>query len=433
MTPKEFAAAVDPEQMLPEVLTTVAKLVSFDTVRRPPLPGMPFGKTTAEALNWLIDLARADGFKAENLDNYCGYIEYGEGEELIAAACHLDVVPAGDPADWNTPPFEMVRDEEFIYGRGVSDNKGPMAVVYQLMREMKKRGVKLHRRFRLIVGCAEETGSECLDHYCAHAEHPVYAFTPDASYPVICGECGILRFALEKRYKPGENRLFLKAGTVINAVPGRADAEYEGKKIHVEGKAAHASHPESGDNALLKLCAELKGKVDSDFPDLVSRLTREDMDLVLSDAVSKLTLVPSLAEADADHAEVQCDIRFPVTMRSKEIVARIEKFVSGTGYTLTIGGVEEPLYFPPDTPFVVELQKIYAEMTGDTESKPLVIGGGTYAKHLPNTVAFGCGFRGHASHAHGPNERRRLANMMLNMRILARAIAVLDELKIRED
>ena len=116
-------------------------------------------------------------------------------------------------------------------------------------------------------------------------------------------------------------------------------------------------------------------------------------------------------------------------MRSKEIVARIEKFVAGTGYTLTVGGVEEPLYFPPDTPFVVELQKIYAEMTGDTESKPLVIGGGTYAKHLPNTVAFGCGFRGHASHAHGPNERRRLANMMLNMRILARAIAVLDELK----
>ena len=75
MDPKEFAAAVDPEKMLPEVLETVAKLVSFDTVRRPPLPGMPFGKTTAEALNWLIDLARADGFKAENLDNYCGYIE----------------------------------------------------------------------------------------------------------------------------------------------------------------------------------------------------------------------------------------------------------------------------------------------------------------------------------------------------------------------
>ena len=429
MKPEEFAAAIVPEEMLPEVLETTARLVSFDTVRRPALPGMPFGKETAEALNWFLDLARAEGFTAVNLDNYCGYIEYGEGKEVTAAACHLDIVPVGDPADWATPPLEMTRRDGFIYGRGVADDKGPMVLVYQLMRELKKRGVRLKRRFRLIVGCAEETGSECLDYYRAHAEHPVYAITPDASYPVICGECGILRFSLEKRYAPGENTAFkLAAGTVINAVPGRAEAEYGGRKFLAEGKAAHASHPENGDNALLKLCAELKGQVDSDFPALVCRLTREDMDLALADAVSKLTLVPSLAEVNAEHAQVQCDIRFPVTMRSQDIVKRLEKFAAGTGYTLTVSGVEEPLYFPPDTPFVVQLQRIYAEATGDAASKPLVIGGGTYAKHLPNTVAFGCGFRGHASHAHEPNECRNLADMLINMRILARTILVLDEL-----
>jgi len=428
MQAAEFAATADVETMLPEIFRLLEKLVAFDTVSRPAEPGMPFGRNSAEALTWLLETAKNDGFTAVNLDNYCGYIEYGEGAEMIAVACHLDIVPTGDPAAWSFPPFQMTRKNGTLYGRGVSDDKGPLAMVYCLMRELRRRGVKLRRRLRLIVGCAEETGSECLDHYRAHAEIPKYGFTPDADFPVICGESGMLHVTLEKRFAPGENRLKLRAGAVINAVPGTAEAEYDGQKFSAVGRAAHASHPERGDNALVKLCRELDGKVDSDFPALVLRTNRADLDLELADDVSKLTLVPSLAEVDEHHARLQCDIRFPVTMRSPEIIARLERAYAGCPYKLSVRVVDEPLYFPPDTPFIAALQSAYAEVTGDTAARPLVIGGGTYAKHLPHTVAFGCSLPGHAYGAHEVDEHCAEADFAPALRILARAVAKLDAL-----
>ena len=428
MRPDEFPAAVDADALLPEIVELTKKLVAFDTVRRPAEPGMPFGRKSAEALEWLLDTAKRDGFAAVNLDNYCGYVEYGEGAELAAVACHLDVVPTGDVAEWTTPPFEMARKDGVLYGRGVSDDKGPLAVVYTLMRELKRKNVKLKRRLRLIVGCAEETGSECLDYYRGHAEAPKYGFTPDANFPVICGECGMIQFALEKKFRPGENRLELKAGVVINAVPGRAEAKYDGTHFAAVGRAAHASQPEQGENALVKLCRELDGKVDSDFPALVLKTDRTKLDLELEDEVSKLTLVPSLAEVDARHAKLQGDIRFPVTMRSPEIVKRLERAYAGCGYELTTRVVDEPLYFPPETPFIVALQSAYAEATGDRESKPLVIGGGTYAKHLANTVAFGCSLPGHRYGAHEVDEECAEADLAAAAKIIARAIVKLDAL-----
>ena len=428
MRPEEFIAVFDAEKTLPEIVELTGKLVAFDTVRRPAEPGMPFGRNSAEAIAFLIDLAKRDGFTAVNLDNYCGYIEYGDGPEMIAVACHLDVVPTGDPAEWTTPPFEMARKDGVLYGRGVSDDKGPLAVVYTLMRELKRHDVKLRRRLRLIFGCAEETGSECLDYYRKHAETPKYGITPDANFPVICGECGIIHFSLRKKFRPGENRLELKAGVATNAVPGRAEAKYDGRRFAAVGQAAHASHPERGDNALVKLCRELDGKVDSDFPALVLMTDRAKLDLELEDEVSKLTLVPSVAEVDENRAELRGDIRFPVTMRSPEIIARLERAYANSGYTLKVDFVDEPLYFPPDTPFIAALLDAYAEATGDRDAKPLVIGGGTYAKHLPDTVAFGCGLPGHDYGEHEFDEHCPEADLAAAAKILARAIVKLDAL-----
>ena len=450
MNLQEFHAALDPEKLLPEVLEMLKKLVAFDTVRRPAEPGMPFGKKSAEALNWLVDKAKEDGFTAVNLDNYCGYIEYGDGPEMFAVACHLDTVPTGDPAEWTTPPLEMTLRDGAVYGRGCSDDKGPIAAVYTLMRELKAQNVKLKRRMRLIVGCGEETGSSCLDYYREHAEIPKYGITADAGYPVICGECGIIHFTLERVFRDGENKLKLTAGTVVNAVPGKAEAEYEGKKFSAVGRAAHASRPYLGENALVKLCKELAGKVDSDFPELVLKANPADLKLDFEDEYSKLTLVPSLAEVNEKHAMLKCDIRFPVTlkdpnaahlddeaekggndpvkMKIQDVIYPLARGFAGTKYLLSLDQADNPLFFPPDTPFINELLKAYIEVTGDKEAKPLVIGGGTYAKHLPNTVAFGGTFPGIPSTAHEVNERWRIEDIKLNLKVLSRAFAVLDEL-----
>ncbi len=57
-----------------------------------------------------------------NLDNYCGYAEMGEGDEIVGIAGHLDIVPVG--GDWSYNPFELTRKGDYVYGRGTTDDKG---------------------------------------------------------------------------------------------------------------------------------------------------------------------------------------------------------------------------------------------------------------------------------------------------------------------
>ena len=51
--------------------------------------------------------------------------QVGQGDELLAILCHLDVVPAGDLSNWETPPFEVTIKSDHLVGRWVQDDKGP--------------------------------------------------------------------------------------------------------------------------------------------------------------------------------------------------------------------------------------------------------------------------------------------------------------------
>ena len=101
------------------------------------LPQEPFGKNCADALNYLLELGETFGFRTKNIDNYCGYIEFGEGEELVGIVGHLDVVPALEEDGWTTPPFSPnIRDGK-IFGRGSIDDKGPVVAALYAMKVIK--------------------------------------------------------------------------------------------------------------------------------------------------------------------------------------------------------------------------------------------------------------------------------------------------------
>ena len=63
----------------------------------------PFGKNIDDALNEFLKIAENLGFRTKNIDKYCGYVEFGEGEELVGIIGHLDVVPEGE--GWTYPPL----------------------------------------------------------------------------------------------------------------------------------------------------------------------------------------------------------------------------------------------------------------------------------------------------------------------------------------
>ena len=94
-----------------------------------------------------------------------------------------------------------------------------------------------------------------------------------------------------------------------------------------------------------------------------------------------------------------------------------------------MGEESHVLFFDPKSKLVKTLMKAYRAETHDLFSKPITIGGGTYAKHCENTVAFGAMFPGRESVMHQPNEYMPVEDIVKSALIYARAIKLLGNLK----
>jgi len=76
-------------------------------------------------------LARA-GFRCERMDRGGVrnlWARWGSTAPLVCLAGHVDVVPPGPVDKWTNDPFTPTEREGFLYGRGASDMKGPLAAM----------------------------------------------------------------------------------------------------------------------------------------------------------------------------------------------------------------------------------------------------------------------------------------------------------------
>ena len=78
---------------------------------------------------------------------------------------HYDVQPTGDLAEWNTPPFELIRDGAVIRGRGVTDDKGPVLIVLKVAQAFMAQEGKLPLNVKFLFEGEEEIGSPNLPAY----------------------------------------------------------------------------------------------------------------------------------------------------------------------------------------------------------------------------------------------------------------------------
>ena len=168
-----------------ELVSRLGKLVSINSEQGPSLADAPFGPGPRDVLKAALEMLKEDGVKTVNLDNYIGYGEVGEGDQLIGIVGHLDVVPAHMEDGWKTDPFHMVEKDGILYGRGVSDDKGAVVASMIALKVLKDMNVPLTKRIRLIMGTNEETGSKGLEYYVRKEGSPDYGFTPDGDFPCI--------------------------------------------------------------------------------------------------------------------------------------------------------------------------------------------------------------------------------------------------------
>lgn len=110
-------------------------------------------------------------------------------------------------------------------GRGVSDDKGPAVLTSYMMKFFKEQNLDLPYTMRAIFGSDEETGSSDVRCYLQQEKPPVFIFTPDADFPVCCGEKGIASFSLASKKIENGNVVKFKAGVASNVIsdpcPGR--------------------------------------------------------------------------------------------------------------------------------------------------------------------------------------------------------------------
>jgi acetylornithine deacetylase/succinyl-diaminopimelate desuccinylase-like protein len=72
---------------------------------------------------------------------------------------HFDVQPPGDPALWDTPPWEASIRDGWLYGRGSIDTKGHLLMYLEALRAIIAQGT-LAVNVRLVIDGAEESGGE---------------------------------------------------------------------------------------------------------------------------------------------------------------------------------------------------------------------------------------------------------------------------------
>ncbi len=409
----------------------------------------PFGKDVDNALAFVADLGERFGFDVDRCDGYATELSIGEGDKVIGIYAHADVVPV--TGSWKYGPFNPTIENGNIYGRGTSDDKGPMIAAFYAVKALKDNGLLRNYKVKIVVGGDEERGSSCLTYYFNNLkkEGPTYGFTPDSDFPLIYGEKEIIDFWPSLKIKIPHVKS-IEGGVATNAVCDRVKItlddtklvkdyldkhsykyEENGEAITLIGKACHGSTPELGINAAL-IALEAIGNV-YEIP-LLSNIATKLADTsgksfggyYHSDLLKDSTYCLGIIKYDGEELTFSINLRYPENGNYNEAIANFDKVFSTK--TNKIGKVSHHLLFDPKSPLVKTLLKAYQEETGDYKSEILTTGGGTYAKHSKNTIAFGALFPGRESTMHEPNEYMPLEDFYLSAVIYAHAIDLLGKL-----
>lgn len=460
------------EDMIRTLAESVSKpSVGSDAVRTAEGETLPFGRGVHDALIHMLDTGREMGFNVYNDDNYAGHIEWAPGEAAedgyFGIVGHLDVVPEG--TGWDNNPFELVQKDGFLFGRGTSDDKGPVVASLYALKALKDEGLEPKMPIRIVLGLDEERGSVSVDHYTEGMGNPVMGFTPDGSFPLVNAELGIMIFDLAQKFssKPAKEELRLtrfEAGTAPNAVPEAAKALISGGKanfdeiiekvksykeengcdisckkqgaalvVEARGKAAHGAHPELGLNAA-SIMFDFLGRIgfaNEELNDFIAfynncigfDLHGERIGCELSDDASgPLIFNVGMVNISEDLATVTVNIRYPVTYTDEIVLAGIQQLLADSPVGIVTRMVQEPVYMETDNPMVEALMDAYKAETGEDNAEPIVMSGGTYAKMVKNILAFGAMFPGEDNTMHQANEKLSVDSLMKMAHIYARAV-----------
>lgn len=434
-----------------ELLNSLYEFVSINSVfdEKTVSKTNPFGKGVSKALKYFEKLAIKDKFNVTNYDNKIVEVVVGEGKKNITILAHADVVPAG--TGWNNDPFQVTEIKKTLYGRGVADDKGPLLAAYYALKALRDNNLLGNYQVRFLVGGNEESGSQGVEYYFNKLKkpQPTLGFSPDSDFPLIFAEKGIINFDVKAKCKL-DGLVSINGGVACNSVIEKCDVKMvvnasflqfitknykrDVAEIHTSddittvtfyGKAAHGALPELGVNAGLIALEALANYYDHPtLHKIVEMYKPLDASGYKCDAVSEdmghNSSNVGLINYEKGTLKLTVNFRHVNTCKQNSLLATIKKV--NKPFYVNVLSIAPILYYDKTSKLVSTLLKSYQDETKDKKSKPLAIGGGTYAKECKNIVAFGMQFPGWESNMHSPGEAVKKDDLFKGMAIYARAI-----------
>lgn len=417
-------------------------------------PNAPFGPGNREALDLALKLANEWGFTTKDLEGYGAWGEIGQGENMVLTMGHLDVVPVNE-SGWKHEPFGAEIDGEYIYARGACDDKGPTMASFYALRAIKECNIELPTRLRIFFGCNEESGFKCVERYRKTEEVPVLGVAPDSGWPLYYAEKGIANLFVSWPLAGGKLQLLqINGGQRPNIVIDKCDGAvrvdpsirkeieekladnwdrnisyvWEGDTLRVfaVGKAAHGATPFLGDSAatrLLRFFLSLAPTESKDYYEelfMATHCAGVGLGIHGSDDVSEdLTSNLGIISTKDGRVHGLFNVRRPVTWPASLLEEKVNKFfaITSNGGRLDSIDSSEPLYFPLDHVLTKTIVDVYRKETGDMK-EPGTMGGGTYARAVPNCVSIGTGWDGDGP-AHENDERIKVSHLLKMAKIYA--------------
>lgn len=307
--------------------------------------------------------------KVPGRDNLLARVGQGRpGHRTLLALLHTDVVPSGAPSAWRFPPFEPFEKGGKLYGRGVLDDKGPLAASFAALCILKKHEDLIPGTFVFGAVGDEEVGIGVgVDHL---LEEGLIRCT-DAVIPDIAGEMREINVA--------------EKGRVL-------------LKVMAQGKQAHAMNPAKGVSAIHAMAR---------FLTALERLelSHEPHPILggptINTGLIRGGIAPNAVAADC---EATLDIRYVPSQTSRGVrdeVQRCADAVGMPGATLRVAIHQQtfPCEVSPDAPIV------QAILRQAPDARVVGSGGGTFANPLVRAGIQAVGWApGNEETYHEPNE-----------------------------
>jgi succinyl-diaminopimelate desuccinylase len=460
------------------IINETAELIKFRTHESPPTPNR-MNPEFVKQREYLRTLAGRLGLHFNDVGGYVQEIWIGEGKQSFGVMSHSDVETV-DPAGWKHDPWGGEIIDGALWGRGTVDDKGPIVAAMYGMRAILDSGFPLKKKLILLVGTDEESANEDVTTYLKTRRAPTQTIVVDMYYPVICAEkgwCGTwLELPLPAEAPSGRGLWIadLRSGISPSIVPDNATAKLcvrgvsvseaaesvtslaatfmaqrAGSRLQVSvtgdtlvvlasGKSVHSSVPATGHNALMDLLVFLDRDVhplSNAFSQLAYfgakyvgfELDGKSLGIKHRDRfMGDVTVAVNMFGRTDSTVELMINFRvprgIPLPAIEKALKARYAAFNKEQGVDLKSRHyMNKAHYIDPRTPFVQRLLGIYNSVTGERRAAGS-IGGGTYARRLPNAVVFGPALPDEEYLGHQPNEHIMLSTLERNIELLTHTL-----------